>query len=223
VNICQGDSIMFSVNDSSAVSYLWSNGETTSSITVDSSGLYFVSITDSMGNIYSSNSVVVNTVTFPSTPVISATSGYLSATHASSPSMIYQWYFNGNVIPGAVYDTLTPAQTGDYTFSVTDSNGCSSFSAPFYFDINDISENENKLIKIFPSPADDKLFINSESDSRCSGNIMNLEGKIIYEFNLEPSSVQTVDVSQVPEGIYFLRVNSEDFSFTKKCTILHSK
>ncbi len=87
---------------------------------------------------------------------------------------------------------------------------------------------ENSLIsdvKIFPIPAKNNLTIsfNSTTDSPITASIVDLSGKnIIKLFSKNVSSgnyKETIDVSELPNGLYFLILKGNDFTKTEKIII----
>lgn len=108
-------------------SYLWSNGETTSSITVNSDGLYTLSVTDSLGCtktdsitvIYSPSIVLTDTSFSPCAP--SSASIDLTVTGGIGP-FTYSW-LGPNGFTASTED-LSGLDIGTYTVLVTDAAGC---------------------------------------------------------------------------------------------------
>ena len=71
--------------------------------------------------------------------------------------------------------------------------------------------NENYAItpiSIYPNPANDILFIQSDNQLSYSGTVSGIDGKIILNFTTSNS----IDVSGLNKGIYFLTLNSESSS-----------
>lgn len=72
----------------------------------------------------------------------------------------------------------------------------------------DISEAKNKnTISVYPNPANDKLFINSNSvnlSEKASYTIIDLYGRIILENKFK--SREYIDISGLAEGVYFIRI-----------------
>jgi Secretion system C-terminal sorting domain/Arylsulfotransferase (ASST) len=56
----------------------------------------------------------------PAVPTITQTCTGLSLPAATT----YQWYMNGDIIPGATTQTYTPTQNGAFVGRITDANGC---------------------------------------------------------------------------------------------------
>lgn len=112
---------------SGGATYLWNNGETTTSITTTTAGVYDVLVTDVNGcdagsapfTVYE---VSANLVSDGSTNICQGDN--LTLTVASTfmdPNATYVWTFNGNVIPGQTGNSISVNQTGAY--AVTVSNG----------------------------------------------------------------------------------------------------
>ncbi|MBP6334786.1 MAG: T9SS type A sorting domain-containing protein [Bacteroidia bacterium] len=131
-SFCAGGNVVLTASGGST--YLWSNGATTSSITVNTTGAYSCQTTL---NGVSANSSTINVTvnTLPSASFSSATAiaGLLPLTSTSSAGSgtisSYQWYFNGNAIGGATSNSYSASSNGDYSLRVTNSNGCSQTSA----------------------------------------------------------------------------------------------
>jgi hypothetical protein len=82
-------------------------------------------------------------------PQISLSGGVLTTGQYAG----YQWYFNGEPIAGATNQFFIPEEQGMYTVEVTASNGCTRFSAPFQFIIDDVAErSEGVDVLIYPNP-----------------------------------------------------------------------
>ena len=123
--ICEGESVTLTAEG--GMSYLWSNGETTSEITVSpsSSTVYSVAVSDECAS--GTGEVSVNVLPSPTPSIVIGSNGTLSAQPADQS---YQWYFNGTLIPGAISQNHIPAETGDYSVEVTNVDGCSAISEP---------------------------------------------------------------------------------------------
>jgi sugar lactone lactonase YvrE len=121
---CIGNSVV--LTSSAASSYLWSNGATTQSITVSTSGNYTVQVTNANGcqSVASAvTTVIVNPL--PATPTISANAATSfceggNVVLTSSAGSSYLWS-NGATTP-----SITVSASGDYSVQVTNANGCQS-------------------------------------------------------------------------------------------------
>jgi hypothetical protein len=121
---CEGDSSTLSVSPTTFDSYFWNTGSTNTSITVDSSGQYWVT---SIENGCYKTSIVEVVVNPSPTPLID---GYPYACGGStdlySDSLIYTSYLWSNA---STNDSVNVG-LGTYTLTVTDTNGCTATSAP---------------------------------------------------------------------------------------------
>lgn len=123
-NFCQGGSVALA--SSSASGYVWSTGAITQSITTNTSGSYTVQIKDANGcKSLPSLPTVTVAKPLPPTPTIAQVGNTLTSSAATGN----QWYLNGNPLQGATGQTYTYTTGGNYTVTVTASNGCSSSSA----------------------------------------------------------------------------------------------
>jgi hypothetical protein len=120
---CQGGSVTLTASAGS--SYLWTNGETARSITVNSTGTYAVTVKDANDCSAASSDITVTVNPLPVTPVITAAgpvtfcsgeSVVLTAGTASS----YLWS------NGATTQSITVTSGGAYTVTVKNAAGCSS-------------------------------------------------------------------------------------------------
>lgn len=132
LEFCSGSNVTLTA--SPAVSYLWSNGETTQSITVSSSGTFSVTVTDANG--CQGTSDPVTTTMFPTpTPTISANGPTVfcdgdSVVLTSSAASLYLWS------TGETTQSITVFTTGSYSVTVTDANDCVGTSAPVQVTVN---------------------------------------------------------------------------------------
>jgi hypothetical protein len=124
--VCQGNTVVLS--STAAESYLWSNGETTQSIEVANAGSYFVTVSNSTGTTATSNSIQVTILPAPNAAIsfsgASAICDGASVTLNSNLAASYLW---SNAATTASIVVATP---GDYSVTVTYTNGCTSTSSP---------------------------------------------------------------------------------------------
>jgi hypothetical protein len=135
--ICEGGTDSLSVTGS-YVYYAWNNGASTPSISLDSSGQYYVEVSDINACKGFSDTIDVNlnpkpqaslqlvgqsTICLGDSTEISASSGFVS----------YQWN-NGDVAQNIFANT-----PGDYFVEVTDQNGCKAYSDTISIGLSSIS------------------------------------------------------------------------------------
>ena len=122
LTFCAGGSVV--LTSSSASGNLWSNGATTQSITVTTSGTYTVSVTSGGCTSATSAGTTVTVNPLPATPTISA--GGPTTFCAGGSVVLTSSSASGNLwSTGATTQSITVSTSGTYTVSVT-SGGCTS-------------------------------------------------------------------------------------------------
>ena len=138
--ICTGENVILeSANTANNYQWLLNGvaiaGATNQQFTVSSAGDYTLQVTSANGcsAISTPTTVTLLTATIPN---IASTNGQLSFCQGQSLTLQataglanYQWYVNNNIIAGATADTLVVTETGSYTVSTTNANGCNTSSA----------------------------------------------------------------------------------------------
>jgi hypothetical protein len=116
------------------MSYLWSNGATTQSITVTQAGNYSVQVTNANGCQATSAATAVAVNSLPVATVTASGSTTLCASEQvtlSAPAgMSYLWS------NGATTQSITVTQAGNYSVQVTNANGCQATSAATAVTVN---------------------------------------------------------------------------------------
>ncbi len=202
---CEGGSVnLYAIGQGSLT---WSNNATGNSITVTSSGTFTATATANGCTSQPSNSIQVVVNPNP-TPVI--TENALGQLEAGSTGVSYQWFLNGNSIPGANSFVYTPNANGIYTVAVTSANNCVGISPEFNFEklgITNILQND--AFVVFPIPASYYLEITLIDESLINSpvSIINIEGKVLMSDSL-PYKTSKLNLSELPSGIYFLKVGN---------------
>ena len=118
----------------SGTAYLWNTGDTTSFITVDSTGVYAVAVTNTDNCIATSanTAITVNPLPEPIITPLSATTFCEgdSVLLASSLDSLYFWNTN------STDSILVVSSAGDYTITLTNIYNCSATSAPVTVVVN---------------------------------------------------------------------------------------
>jgi hypothetical protein len=210
--ICQGDSVK--LTSSTAYSYSWSTGATTQSIFVNAAGNYSVTITNSGGCQESSAPpVAVTMLQSPPVPTITPVSNTLF----SSAAYHNQWYLNGTIMSGDTSTGITVTLGGLYTVVVTDPDGCKSTSQAYNYLNTGIPENTRvNSISVFPNPTSGNFILYSLL-SKGVLEIYNTIGETVYSSTITNQS-STINLN-VPDGVYFLRLKTEQGVATKKVLI----
>ncbi|MCS6818864.1 MAG: SBBP repeat-containing protein [Chitinophagales bacterium] len=86
------------------------------------------------------------------------------------------------------------------------------YALPSFNSVTDFAEN---VIKIFPNPTDDILFIEAQKPG--SIKIMNATGQILYTQNMRDAELLSIEaIKKIPIGIYFLLFNNGEKEFVYK-------
>ena len=163
-NLCPGSSVLLLANPNSTYSYRWFNsagyiaGATSDTFTVNQADKYAVTVTNTFGCSSNSNVQTVTAASYPTVSIVRPSSTRFcqnSVTLTTNETNVgsYQWYANGNIIPGATDSTLVVSQTGFYTVSVNGTPTC----------------NANDTIGITVNPAPVAAFYAS-GNSVCDGH-----------------------------------------------------
>jgi PKD repeat protein len=130
VEICEGQSVQLNVNGGS--NYTWSpatgldNANISNPMASPSSTTSYT-VSGIVAGCATSDVILVTVNSNPITPTVSPNGIEIQ----SSPALAYQWNYNGSPILGGTFQNLFPANSGNYTVTVFNANGCSSTSAPY--------------------------------------------------------------------------------------------
>jgi len=121
---CQGGSVVLNAGSYPGATFAWSNGGTSQTTTITTSGTYSCIVTKSNGCVATSNAI---TVVVNSLPTVAASAGSSaicignSTTLTGSGATTYAW------MPGSLSGTsvsVSPTTSTTYTVTGTNSNGC---------------------------------------------------------------------------------------------------
>jgi hypothetical protein len=114
-----------------------------------------------------------------------------------------------------------------YTVIETNSNGCSTPSAPFQVIMaTGIGSVKSTITKIYPVPANDQMNIelsNIDDNSNVVITLYSLEGREIASYQTDEISNGkiTISVRDINSGIYMLNVVSGKNKMVKKIVVVH--
>ena len=208
VMLCDGDNVTLNVQ-SGYFSYSWSNGATTQTLLVNTPGTYQVTVANGFGCEAVSDPVLVIGVPLP-TPSLSLNSGVLSTT---TPFATYQWFMDGNIIPGAIQPTFTPTVSGWYNVMVTDSNGCAGNSDSIFINPVGVAGGLVELegLVLYPNPSSGIVNLRTENPIR--GNVevevWDMFGQKVKVFSLSQLiSDVDFDLTDIANGMYLMKVRT---------------
>lgn len=206
---CGGGSVNLTVVNGN--SQVWSTGSLSPTISVNTSGLYTVTVLNTAAGctVNLQQSVVVHPV--PS-PLVSISGNELTTATFTS----YQWNFNGSPIVGAVSQTVNPTATGNgqYSVTVTNSSGCTATSSVFTLTNVSIEELENTAFFCFPNPTVGVVYVSSTT-AFDKIEIMNALGQKVGDYFFD-ETLETSLTLPDENGVYFLKISSKEKSVNKK-------
>ncbi len=202
---CAGDNIVLTADSVTGWDYIWNDGYTDTVHTINASGVHWVQ--------YHMPPCVLHVDTFiieleELAPVISVDEFDLSTT---LPYSSYQWFLNGNGIPGAVDRIYSVTANGDYTVVVTNENGCTDTSDTYT--VKNVTGIQPTMIaqqiRLYPNPVRDIIYI--QSPVKLNAFITSIEGKQLKKIR----DARTIPVSELSPGLYLIHITENDGKLLK--------
>ncbi|QHL87926.1 T9SS type A sorting domain-containing protein [Nibribacter ruber] len=225
--LCQGNNVTLTA--SQGTSYVWSNGATTSSITVSEAGSYSVTVTNAQG---CSNTSEAVQVTVNPLPVVML-DAFATICQDKSPFTLTGGSPAGGTYSGpGVSNNQFSARTvgaGTYTimYAYTDANGCTN-AASQSITVSTCLGLEEEVIqatfKAAPNPAKDVLSLETSIITKTDVQLqlISLSGKVVKEEQVK-SFKGTLKrqwlVQHLSKGVYILRLTTANASLQKKIVI----
>lgn len=199
-SFCQGESVVLQTPDYNHI-YLWNDSSTTTSITVSTSGLYYVMAANQCGTNVS-NEIGVTVFNLPAQPSVIQNDNTLSSSVAAAS---YQWYLNQSLLSSATTQSIVAAQSGNYEVEITDANGCKSTSAVYPFVTTGVNELETPYtVQIIPNPNNGQFTIQFTDNIPHTVSITDLIGRVLWKDEVTGSRKITNETWA--NGVYLLNV-----------------
>lgn len=171
-------------------------------------GTYYDTLATAYGcDSFLTTHLTVNTL--PQAPVITQLGNALSV----PPVFVsYQWYKDGMEISGANFNVAQITGEGDYYVLAGDANNCKASSDTFTVVFSSVREEAAAQMKIFPNPAEDKVFISFSHipDGMLTVEIYNALGKLVEKqsfLNFHEQQAQ-IDIGVIQPGVYLFKVKT---------------
>lgn len=221
---CDWDSI--TLTSSPAATYLWCNGATTQSITINYlPGNCSVSVTDVNGCNSSSTPISLNVIpvygfTYSINNMsVTYTIDFTDESFCANNGFVWD-YGNGTQNTLALNPTWTYSTAGVYTACLNCGNTpaqcipCFNITVPGNTGMLEVN-NETEYM-IYPNPTNGKFQLFNTEDQKASVKIYNTIGECIYK---SESGNSELDLSKHPKGIYSIVINTLYNSYNKKIII----
>ena len=215
IPICPGDTLWLD-GPADMADWQWNTGAHGRSLPVTVAGRYAVTVL-TFGGCEARSAIIDLSMAVVALPVITRMGDVLSTGTAQA----WQWKRNGMPIPGATQQSLTLRNSGTYTVTVTDDNGCTMTSEPFYVNILGISEAvvPEELI-LYPEPASDWLQVVFPEPSRNARvTLVSLLGQVLARQETSGESdarTMRIDLSALPAGVYLLQASAGEKWWVRK-------
>ncbi|HXS36133.1 MAG TPA: T9SS type A sorting domain-containing protein [Flavipsychrobacter sp.] len=221
--VCESPSLILDAGNPGAT-YLWSTGETTQKIHISTSGTYSVAVYK-----YCSASA---SVTYTVDPLPSAdgidydrmgNTYYFSASNVQNDTG-YLWLFGDSTSSTLDAPIHTFPTSSPYHVTLVLSNACGTDTIRWGVPttIAGVNQSEN-LIKLYPNPANNSITISANNNVEFKDLIiMNSVGAVVYRGTSNAYETQNIDVSNLPSGMYILKVNTDNGNFNKLFEVVHN-
>lgn len=158
------------------------------------------------------------TIKNPSKPIIKVNNQVdLSVATGST----FQWYYNGQSIPGGNSQTFKALQSGIYSVRVKDQYGCqSTLSDNYQLLITETKEDVD--FSVYPNPAQDhiRLQFPKEFGTYCSIELIEISGRVIFTKS-NVINGQLLPTENIPSGTYIFRLVSDGGKIRNKSILIN--
>ncbi|MDP2385272.1 MAG: M43 family zinc metalloprotease [Bacteroidota bacterium] len=208
--VCSG--IAVTLTATGASTYSWNTGDLTDIITVNPSATTTYTATGTDANGCSNTSSITVNVFPVNTPTVSQTGNTLTASGAVS----YQWYLDGNLMPGETNSTLTATQNGTYTVETVDANGCTATSAGVVVSGIGIKEASalNTQVVVYPNPNMGVFSVTAllNNKTEYTTQFTNVLGEVLYKEVIRNTAEFKKEFSDktLKTGVYFFIIRSTE-------------
>lgn len=206
--------------------YAWSGGQSTSNVSVSTSGTYTVTVTDANSCKQEDDATVTITggpmvfigndtsicIHFNDSARLDATtvgaSAYLWSDGSTNPTFVGGANFSGIVT---------------YWVVVTDVNGCTatdSINVNFKICLGVGELTEESEFSLFPNPGTDVVHLKTDLQGAILLQLMDAQGRIVLqESRVFSGQNETLDLSSLAAGVYHLRLQQDGKSITRKLLV----
>ena len=163
------------------------------------------------------------------TNVLTGYSTQFSYTGTGNPTT-FEWSFYGNGVSPTTSNETAPIVNysidGQYTvrLQVTDDTNDSYELKAAYILVNqngssiDVTENKLPSFNIFPNPSTGIFYVTKNNIENIDVEVYSLLGQKLYSTNMN-NETMTIDLSNLPNGVYTMKLNKSNFSSTKRLII----
>lgn len=209
--VCNGDSLYFEATGASTYYWDYPFGDTINPewYTPPFDNMYYVYGTDTSGNCESVDSFYVQVNLAPSS--VGGGSNGSNWFWVTDTTYNYQWYQDGNLLPGETGYEYIATQDGDYTVQVINSFGCYTEFSWTYSTVG-LIESFDQGIRLYPNPTNGIVNIELSEDAELT--IYSPLGiRIIH--SLYQGGAHTINLDELAAGAYFVEIKTAQGLFKK--------
>lgn len=152
-----------------------------------------------------SDSAWVQEVTPPEPPQVIVTGNTLHSADTISFAF-YQWYLNGQPIPGANSAEYMVSESGYYSLEVRDDFGCAAFSVELMVIFSNVDMPGLAGLSLFPNPASAWVTIRGNIAHNCTLVLRDALGREVLRSVLPAGAEHRFSVEQLPQGMYLYTI-----------------
>ncbi len=234
VNICKGSSATLSANSGAGITYQWLkngvpiSGATHKSYVTRQAGNYKVTESSASGCTATSEATTVIVNDNPGATIKAlgnlniCSTGSVKLQSKLGSGYTYQWELNATNIAGATDKNYIAAIAGNYSVTVTNSNGCSKSSAvltvtnscgAFANDSNYFDTDYKLSLSPDPSHGNIKVTYNSGKGGRIELKIFDIRGRLVFtktEISVKGSNIYPLNLPTSYSGVYYLELSEDN-------------
>jgi hypothetical protein len=214
---CEGETITLTTASNQGT-YLWDiTGGTNPSTVVEESGNYFVTVTNQFGCDGVSNAISIDVT--PMDDAIILDSG--NDLTVDPPGTGYQWFLNGDPIPGATGIDYTAIQSGNYHVEYIGPNGCPTSTPLLEFTVQ-VGVEEYSIfdaLDVYPNPGKGEFTVRGilPTTEDVTIEVTNMLGQALQptiRISDTNNFNEPVNISGFANGVYFLRISAAESMVT---------
>ncbi len=213
IAFCEGESVLLSTAPNQGT-YEWEiTGGTNATTVATESGDYFVTVTNQYGCVGVSNTITLD-VTPMDEAVIIANGNTLTV---DPPGSGYQWFLNGDPIPGATGITYNAIQSGNYHVEYIGPNGCPTSTYVLEFTLQTSIDELSifDVLDVYPNPGNGFISVRGQLPTfeDVTIELTNMLGQALMpsiQLNDTDQFNQSLDISSFANGVYFIHVQAAD-------------
>ncbi|MBV6405393.1 MAG: S8 family peptidase [Flavobacteriales bacterium] len=204
--ICAGDSVAVNA-PADLVDYTWSTGLQNAPFHQSTAGSISIEGYNSAGCFGRSDTLHFTMLPPVPTPTITQQGNTLE----SSPAAAYQWWLDGQPIPGADQQAYDVAVTGTYAVEIVDAEGCTAMSDPLFVTWTAIASTDAPTTaSLHPVPASEELLLTLPYTAvPLDVAVFDAAGhRLVALRTMEP--LVRFDVRGWAAGLYAVRIDAEE-------------